>query len=137
MKRFSVLALALVLTVLGCDVDSGAGSNPFQKLSHGQALAKARSEKKVVMIDFYSDTCIPCRQLDTETFSNARVRAFLNEKTVAVRVNIEDNRQLARMYRIALIPCLVFVNGEGEEVGRLLGFASPEGFLAKARQIVN
>ena len=102
-----------------------------------QALAKAKSEKKVVMIDFYSDTCIPCRQLDTETFSNARVRAFLNEKTVAVRVNIEDNRQLARMYRIALIPCLVFVNGEGEEVGRLLGFASPEGFLAKARQIVN
>jgi thioredoxin-related protein len=137
MKRFPVLALALVLTVLGCNVDSGAGSSAFQKLNHEQALAKARSEQKVVMIDFYSDSCLPCRQLDAETFTDRRVRTFLQERTVAVRLNIEDNQQLARMYRIAALPCLVFVSGEGEEVGRMLGFEPPGGFLAKARKIVN
>jgi len=136
MRRFPVLALALVLPVLGCNVDGG-GSDPFQQLTHEQALAKARSEKKVVMIDFYSDTCPPCKQLDVETFTDRRVRTFLQERTVALRLRIEDNQQLARMYRIAFLPCLVFVSGEGEEVGRMLGFEPPEEFLAKARKIVN
>jgi thiol:disulfide interchange protein DsbD len=137
MRRFPVLALALALPVLGCNVDSGAGSDPFQQLNHEQALARARSEKKVVMIDFYSDTCPPCRQLDAETFTDRRVRTFLQERTVAVRLRIEDNQQLARMYRIAFLPCLVFVSGEGEEVGRMLGVEPPDAFLAKAREIVN
>ena len=89
------------------------------------------------MIDFYSNSCLPCKQLDAETFSDRRVRTFLNERAVAVRLNIEDHQQLARMYRIAAIPCLVFVNGEGDEVGRILGFDRPDVFLAKARKIVN
>jgi thiol:disulfide interchange protein len=137
MRRLPVLALALLAAVPACNVEKGAGSSPFEKLNHQQALAKAKSEKKVVMIDFYSDSCLPCLQLDKETFTDGKVRAFLKERTVALRVNVEDNQQLAQMYRVASIPCLVFVNGEGDEVGRLLGFARPEVFLAKMKQILN
>jgi thioredoxin-related protein len=136
MKRFAVLALFVV--VPACHVENGSsGSGPFESLTHEQALAKAKSEKKVVMIDFYSDSCPPCKLLDQETFSDGRVRTFLKEKTVAIRVKVENNMELAQKYRVALLPSQVFVNGEGQELGRFPGFAPPEAFIAKARLFVN
>jgi thioredoxin-related protein len=137
MKRLPVLALALVAAVPACNVESGAGSSPFEKLNHQQALAKAKSEKKVVLIVFYSDSCVYCDRLDAETFTDGRVRALLKERAVALRVKIEANQQLAQMYRVAGTPCLVFVNGEGDEVGRIPGFVRPEMFLAAVRRIVS
>jgi thiol:disulfide interchange protein DsbD len=136
MKRLVLLCLALVLAAAGCGDDGGAASGPFQKLTPEQALARARSEKKVVLLEFYADWCAPCRQLERTTFRDGQVRRFLNERTVAVRVNIDDNEKLVAQYRVAGIPCMVFVDADGREVGRILGPEPPGRFLRKAVEFV-
>jgi thiol:disulfide interchange protein len=136
MKRLVILGLALVLFASACSNDGSAGASPFQSLGYEEALAKARAEKKVVMIDFYADWCGPCRQLESQTFTDAKVRQLLAEKTVALRINIDNDKALAKQYGITSIPCMVFLTGEGEEVGRILGFRPAAEFLEEARKWV-
>jgi thiol:disulfide interchange protein len=134
MTRLGVLLLPLALVAAGCSPEPPA--ELFQKLNYDEALAKAKAENKAVMIDFYADWCGPCHKLEAETFSDAKVRQFLGARTIAIRVNIDDHPPLAQRHNVTSIPCVVFLNGEGREVGRMVGFQPAQPFLAKAREIV-
>jgi thioredoxin-related protein len=70
------------------------------------------------------------------TFSEEKVQTFLKDKTVAIKVNIDDNKLLTDQYKVTAIPCLVFLDGEGKEVGRVLGFRNTEYFLEEANKIL-
>jgi thioredoxin 1 len=108
----------------------------FQKLDYETALDKARREKKVVMIDFSAKWCGPCRKLDKETFAEEKVQQFLINKTVAIKIDIDDNRKLAGNYQVSSIPCVVFIDGRGGEIGRLVGFRPAAAFLEEAGSFV-
>jgi thiol:disulfide interchange protein len=135
-----VLPCALIVLLVGCGkTDRGYSNSPgaFQKLSYPEAIRKAKDEKKTVLIDFYADWCGPCKMLDRQTFSQAKVQQFLKDRTVAIKVNVDDNPNLAGQYRVSSIPCTVFVNGSGREIGRLVGFTPADRFLEEAGRLVN
>jgi thiol:disulfide interchange protein len=134
--RLPVLGVALALVPAAVGGDNPGKDNLFQKVSYQAALKKAKAASNLVMIDFYADWCAPCKQLDAQTFRNAKVRQFLQNRTVPIRVDVDKNKKLVGKYNIQAIPCMVFVDGEGKEVGRILGFESPDNFLKKARKIV-
>jgi len=145
MKHLLVLVLAIVVVPVACrgdekdkkDTKEPAKLTAFQKLNYDKAIEKAKSDKKIVMIDFYADWCSPCKQLDKDTFSEQKVQKFLTDKTVAIKINTDDNAKLVKEYKITGIPCIVFLNGEGKEVGRLVGFRPAEKFLEEADKIVS
>lgn len=81
------------------------------------AFDAAMDEKKTLVVDFYADWCGPCRML-------APVMETLAEdfegKAQFVKINVDDNPELARRFSIMSIPCvMVFKNGElaGKNVG--------------------
>jgi thioredoxin len=134
------LTLGLAVPVLAEDkkADPKEPEKPgaFQTLTYEKALEKAKSEKKLVMIDFYADWCGPCKLMDRDTFSKEDVTKFLKEKTIAVKIDVDKNKDLAKQYKINAIPCLVFIDAEGKEVERILGFRPAEKFLEEAGKIV-
>jgi len=72
-----------------------------------------------VLVDFYADWCGPCRAIAPvlEELARETPRARI------VKVNVDDNPELAAQYRISAIPqLLVFANGE--VVAQHLGLAS-------------
>lgn len=108
----------------------------FQLLDHDAALAKAKNENKLLLIDFHADWCGLCKTLDKETFSAEKVALFLKQKTIAIKINTDDHVKLAREYKVEAVPCLVFLDSSGKEVGRLVGRQSADEFLAEAGKFV-
>lgn len=152
MKRIPLLLLIPLILIPACSeekkgspekgkgvgqTDSGKQKpDAFQKLTYEKALAKAKEEKKVVMVDFNATWCGPCKMLDKNTFPDQEVNKMLTSKTVAIKVDVDEDPKLAQKYKITGIPCLVFINGDGKEVGRLEGFMEPGDFLDQSAKFV-
>ena len=100
------------------------------------ALARAGSENKLVMVDFYTDWCRWCQVMDDKTFADVAVQAEL-KRMVVVKLDAErDGRDAARRYRVEGFPTILFLDGSGQEVGRIPGYMPPQPFLEELGDIL-
>jgi thioredoxin:protein disulfide reductase len=106
-----------------------------------QTLAAAKNAHKPVIVDFYADWCIPCKELDQKTFSDDRVAAELERFThVKADLTAPDSattQALTKQYAILGVPTLVLIDANGNEVpaARLTGYEAPDAFVQRLRQV--
>ena len=127
--RPAALVLALTAPVLA--------DGPFQDLSFDEALTAAKQAKNVVFIDFFTTWCAPCKELDRVTWKDERVVVWLTEKTIALKIDAEDEIDLAKRFGVDGYPTLLFVDPAGTERGRIVGFREPEEFLSEAADVLH
>jgi len=110
---------------------------PWQPYSE-QALDDARKAGRGVIIDTFADWCIPCKELDQATFTNADVKREA-ERFVTLKLDLtrsdagsEAGRAKER-FGIRGVPTVIFIDHEGKERPelRLEGFEKPSAFLEK------
>lgn len=100
---------------------SGAGV-AFVSGTFDEALARARSEKRLLLVDVYTDWCGWCKKLDREVFGDPRV-AEASRGLVAVRINAEkEGEKVAQRYDVQGYPTVLFVDGSGGVVKRIDGY---------------
>lgn len=130
MPTFRSLAVVLTtLLVVACSrPDASAddarpvGGIAFSAASFDDALSRARSEKRILLVDVYTDWCGWCKKLDREVFTDGRV-ADAAKGLVAVRVNAEKGgEEVARRYGVEGFPTILFVDGSGNVVKRINGY---------------
>jgi len=111
---------------------SSSPSLPFVPLSFDDALAKARADGKLVLVDVYADWCTWCTKMDEDVFTDARVQAALRD-FVPIKVNADKGggRAVVSRYRVEGLPAFLVVNGDGELVGRVDGYVPAAAFLAR------
>lgn len=80
---------------------------------------------KPVLVDFWATWCMPCRMLAPTIEELAE---DLEGKVIVGKVNVDDDPDLARKYRVASIPTLI-VFENGVEVRRSVGVVSREDIL--------
>jgi thiol:disulfide interchange protein DsbD len=103
--------------------------------------AVASTTGKPIVIDFFATWCIPCKELDEKTFSDANVARELDRFTriKADLTNGDDPavKELTRRYAIVGVPTVVFIDSSDHEQQqlRLTGFEKPEQFLARVQQV--
>lgn len=132
----SVLVLVVTATLLGWTADRVRGEGAFFTGTFDEALAEAKARDRVVMVDFYTTWCGPCKLLDRYTWPDTEVQAWLKKNTVAMKVDADRNRPLAARYRIRSYPTMVFIAPDGREIDRTVGFQQPRPFLANAARIL-
>ncbi len=103
----------------------------FEDSNFAAVLAKAKAEKKLVFMDAYASWCGPCKLMEKNVFTDKNVADFYNKNFINTRVDMEkgEGRDLAMKYGVRSYPTFLFLNGEGEVVGKELGYIQSKEFL--------
>jgi thiol:disulfide interchange protein DsbD len=92
-----------------------------------------------MIIDFYADWCIPCKELDANTFSDERVIAIANNfvtlKADMTKSLSPDVEVLRNKYNIVGVPTVLIIDSKGKEVQRLTGFVNADEFIKLLRSV--
>ena len=95
------------------------------------AVAKAKAEHKLVLVDTYAEWCAQCKELDEKTWPDPAVRAWIRDHAVAVRIDTDKVRpDLATKLRIQSYPTVLLLDADGRELRRSLGFQKPDSMKA-------
>ena len=104
-------------------------------------LAAARAAGRPVILDFYADWCVSCKELERDTFSDPAVRAELARFVrLQADVTANDARDRALMQgrlKVPGPPAMLFFSPAGEELSalRLVGFTAAPAFTEHLRRI--
>ena len=104
-------------------------------------LAKASQENKFVMLDFYADWCISCKEMEVNTFANPQVSKQLKQLVLVqadVTANTPENQALLKKFGLYGPPGILFFNQNSEEQKdqRVVGYMSPERFIERLKQVI-
>ena len=153
---------ALVLAVLGTTQVVGAlsgGRNPMQPLAHLARGSEAgvgatskvsefrrvrsvaeldevlKTTSRPVMLDFYADWCVSCKEMEHLTFNDPAVRGRMSNALllqVDVTANSADDKALLKRFGLFGPPGILFFDTQGNEHAdaRVIGFLPPQRFAA-------
>ncbi|HRK28785.1 MAG TPA: thioredoxin fold domain-containing protein [Chitinophagales bacterium] len=101
-----------------------------------EVKAEAKKQNKPIMVDAYTTWCGPCKMMSANTFPDPKVGEFYNRHYVNYKIDAEkgEGKDFARQYRVDRYPTLLFINGEGEEIYRTLGYQQPAQFIMEGRK---
>ncbi|MBP1625529.1 MAG: putative thiol:disulfide interchange protein [Holophagaceae bacterium] len=144
-KGLGILALSLAILLGVRSVEQGLGLELLPRASVAApaqpslwmaqdlegATARAKAERKLVLVDTYAEWCAQCKELDEKTWPDARVQAWIQEHAVAVRIDTDRVRKdLVSRLGIRGYPTVLLLDAEGRELRRSDGFQGPEAMLA-------
>jgi thiol:disulfide interchange protein DsbD len=120
-----------------------AHKTPFTRIKStadfDAAIAAAQAEGKTVMLDFYADWCVSCKEMEKYTFPAPAVQAAL-ANTVKLQADVTANDEVdqALMQRFGILgpPSILFFGTDGVEKPdyRVVGFKPAEDFAPHIQQ---
>ena len=140
---------------------ASGGTDPLQPLRHLAAASPAAnaatmrfipvrsvadldsalgSTGRPVMLDFYADWCVSCKEMERFTFADPRVQAKLSGALLLkadVTANNPQDRELLRRFNLFGPPGTIFFDAQGREIEgtRVIGFQDAERFTQTLRTV--
>jgi thiol:disulfide interchange protein DsbD len=101
---------------------------------------RLREAGKPVMLDFYADWCVSCKEMEKFTFTDAQVKARMGTMLLLqadVTANTPDDKALLKRFRLFGPPGIIFFDREGREIQglRVIGYQPAERFLATLERV--
>ncbi len=102
-------------------------------------VATASAAGRPVLLDFYADWCISCKEFEKYTFSDPQVIAALDKAVILqadVTANDEEDQALLKKFKLIGPPGIIFYDVAGKELSnhRVVGFMPAEEFAAHVRR---
>ena len=143
MKRATIYGSALLLLLCACgnvtnnaknsekvqteqrtEVDEKKSEGTeFFNISLEEALAKAKSEGKLVLIDCHTKSCGPCRKMQKTVFPQAKCGEFINSRFVPIMMDMEEEAgiAIAEKYGVGIYPTFLVLSPDGKKQGEIVG----------------
>jgi thiol:disulfide interchange protein DsbD len=102
--------------------------------SLAELQAQLKAPGKTVMLDFYADWCVSCKEMEAFTFSDPKVRAQMDRMLllqVDVTANSAEHKALLKRFSLFGPPGIIFFDPQGREIRglRVIGYQNAERFL--------
>lgn len=111
-----------------------------EQLNH--YLLHAQAKHQPVVIDFYAQWCVACKEMDIKTFSNQQVNDLM-KNYLPIRIDVSSNdknaQQLLAQYQIIAPPSMVFIGANGEVMKKyqVNGFIAGNELSDSLKQVLN
>ena len=130
MKKYIVI---FIIVFFGCN------DQKLKWFSGSLEDAFSNQDNKIIMVDFYTDWCIPCKQIDSETFTNEEVINKIEKNFIPIKINAESKYGLPlfEKYKGTGYPMILFLDKNKNELDRLYGFYGPDSFIKKLNNVLS
>lgn len=100
-----------------------------------------QSKGKPVLLDFYADWCVACKEMEKYTFSEPKVIKLMGQFTLVkadVTANSDEQVKLLQHFKLFGPPAIVFFNANGKEIlnSRVIGFENADIFAKNIGKIL-
>jgi thiol:disulfide interchange protein DsbD len=137
LKGVGVIAVVagVALVVSAFTGGNGASRTAWTRVASVAELdQRLSSPGRPVMLDFYADWCVSCKEMEKLTLSDPRVRAELDRMLLLqadVTAANDADRALLKRFSLFGPPGIVFFDPQGREIPglRVIGYQPPERFL--------
>ena len=134
--KYKFTRMFMAIALLYSCVASPAQGISFVHGDFASVRARARAEKKLIFIDFYTVWCGPCRRMAQTVFTHSSVGAYFSEHFISCKIDAEkgEGLLLAAKYGVAIYPTFLFVDDEGNLYDHSVGYREDSAFIALAEQ---
>lgn len=156
MKFYHLMLMVFVLAVLTLSPRLQAQDSTIEQttevkwLSWEEAIELSKTKKKKILLDVYTDWCSWCKKMDTLTFNQAKIAAYINDNFYPVKFNAHSKDEIKyedKVYKYQKkgvrgyhelaaellggrmsYPTVVFLDEEQTVIQSIIGFKSAEQF---------
>jgi len=134
--RLLVCCPLLFLTLL-FQVGNASAAEVEWRSDYGKARKEALEKGRPLVIDFSTENCYWCKQLEQRTFVDPAVVALLNDRCIPLHIDAAHSPDLIEKMNIQNYPTLVYATPEGRILGFQEGFIEAPVFREQVQRSVN
>jgi thioredoxin-related protein len=129
-----VMPGACICLVMLCFLISAASAKAQQYtgihwLTYTEALSSGKKAGKPMFIFFRAPWCYFCTKMQRQVFPDPQLSAFINNRFLAVDVDVSKESQAAEAYKVSYLPTSIFLSSQGKPVLILKGYLSSQRLL--------
>jgi thioredoxin-related protein len=95
---------------------------------YSEAMKKAKTEDKPVVIYFYSKYCRYCDAMDRDVLFDKEIKKTLSDETVYLRVDVDKEQQITALYNVRGYPTTYLLDPAGNRIVSIPGYRSKNDF---------
>jgi len=122
-----------------CCIQAGYAQVKFFQGTWSEALLEAKKQNKLIVVDFQTSWCPPCKLMTKTTFADTNVGDFTNAYFIAYKVDCEKGEgvSLADKYGVDSYPSICIMDKDGKILTKEIGYKNAGEFLQMLQQQKN
>lgn len=123
----------MILFLVGA-ISLQADGIDFYQGSWTEALEEAKKSDKLIFVDAYTTWCGPCKMMSKKVFPQANVGEVFNANFINLKLDMEssESKEFKRSFTVKAYPTLLFINGDGKLIHKIVGAKQPEDLINEA-----